>query len=222
MCQLKSGIILKDRVFVPEYNSHTDMLEELGIKDTQANAEKLFVRAELLPPDGDVFKPVDEWKFHVDQDIIPDWFIEEVDEERMVEAVKEWAKDHVHIGVNNLSIKASGCHYVKDCKNVKACDSATVKAYGSATVKAYGSATVEACDSATVKACDSATVKAYGSATVEAYVSATVEAYGSATVIIPNYSLNNRDNIIISDNATIKDFKTKTIWQSGNWSVQII
>ena len=190
MCQLKSGIILKDRVFVPEYNSHTDMLEELGIKDTQANAEKLFVRAELLPPDGDVFKPVDEWKFHVDQDIIPDWFIEEVDEERMVEAVKEWAKDHVHIGVNNLSIKASGCHYVKDCKNVKACDSATVKA--------YGSATVEACDSATV------------------------EAYGSATVIIPNYSLNNRDNIIISDNATIKDFKTKTIWQSGNWSVQII
>ena len=166
MCQLKSGIILKDRVFVPEYNSHTDMLEELGIKDTQANAEKLFVRAELLPPDGDVFKPVDEWKFHVDQDIIPDWFIEEVDKERMVEAVKEWAKDHVHIGVNNLSIKASGCHYVKDCKNVKA--------------------------------------------------------YDSATVIIPNYSLNDRDNIIISDNATIKDCKTKTIWQSGNWSVQII
>ena len=182
MCQLKSGIILKDRVFVPEYNSHTDMLEELGIKDTQANAEKLFVRAELLPPDGDVFKPVDEWKFHVDQDIIPDWVFEEGDEERMVEAVKEWAKDHVHIGVNNLSIKASGCHYVKDCKNVEA--------YGSATVKAYGSATVEACD--------------------------------SATVINPKYSLNNRDNIIISDNATIKDCKTKTIWQSGNWSVQII
>lgn len=28
MCRLKSGIILKDRIFVPEYDSHTDMLEE--------------------------------------------------------------------------------------------------------------------------------------------------------------------------------------------------
>ena len=33
MCQLKSGIILKNRVFVPEYDSHTAMLEELGIED---------------------------------------------------------------------------------------------------------------------------------------------------------------------------------------------
>lgn len=36
MCQMKSAIILKDRVFIPDYDSHSDMLKELGIEDTKA------------------------------------------------------------------------------------------------------------------------------------------------------------------------------------------
>ena len=35
MCKLKSAIILKDRVFIPDYDSHDEMLKELGIKDTK-------------------------------------------------------------------------------------------------------------------------------------------------------------------------------------------
>ena len=31
MCKLKSAIILKDRIFIPDYDSHSQMLEELGI-----------------------------------------------------------------------------------------------------------------------------------------------------------------------------------------------
>ena len=54
MCRLKSGIILKDRIFVPEYDSHTKMLEELGIEDNYFTASKTFVRFELLPKDNDV------------------------------------------------------------------------------------------------------------------------------------------------------------------------
>ena len=77
MCQFKGAILLKDRVFMPAYDSHQKMLEELGIEDTRENAERLFVRAELLPPRGDVFRPVEHWKFHVDQDIVPDWFVRE-------------------------------------------------------------------------------------------------------------------------------------------------
>ena len=49
MCRFKSGLILKDRVFVPNGDSHTDMLEELEIEDTERNASNLFVRAELYP-----------------------------------------------------------------------------------------------------------------------------------------------------------------------------
>ena len=135
MCQMKSGIILKDRVFIPDYNSHTDMLAELGISDTRQNAERLFIRAELLPPDGDVFAPVEEWKFHVDQDILPDWYVEQVDKDRMISAVKEWAKDHIHIGVNGLGISQGSEHYIKDCKNVVVHDSASIsEVCGSASI----------------------------------------------------------------------------------------
>ena len=199
MCKLKSAIILKNRVFVPEYDIHTKMLEELGIKDDYLNASKTFVRVELSPADGDVFSDIDTWELSVDQDIMPEWYDEDIYKPQVVEAVKEWAKDHIHIGVDGLKIATGINHYIKDCKDIQICGSATVKyicgsatvenIYDSATVKyicgsatvenIYDSATVEnICGSATVKyICDSATVKyIYGSATVK-YIcgSATVE-----------------------------------------------
>ena len=198
MCKLKSAIILKDRIFIPDYDSHSKMLDELGIQDDYLGASKKFVRAELSPINNDVFSDIASWKFAVDQDIVPEWFTVEEYKPKMVEAVKEWAKTHIHIGVNGLKISTGTNHYIKDCKDVNICDSATVENIcGSATVKSiYGSATVESIyDSAKVKyICDSATVKnIYGSATVEniydsatvmcIYDSATVEdIYGSATV----------------------------------------
>ena len=207
MCRLKSAIILKNRVFVPEYDSHTEMLEELGIKDDYLNASKTFVRVELSPADGDVFSDIDTWELSVDQDIMPEWYHEDIYKPLVVEAVKEWAKYHIHIGVDGLKITTGINHYIKDCKDIQIYGSATVKnicgsatvenicdratvenIYGSATVKNIrGSATVKNIrGSATVKyICESATVKnIYGSATVNNICdSATVEYIcGSATV----------------------------------------
>ena len=149
MCKLKSAIILKDRVFIPDYDSHDDMLEELGIKDTKENASRLFVRAELSPKDGDIFSNIETWDFNIDQDILPEWFVAEYEKKRMIEAVKEWSKSRIHIGIDNLEISDGGTHYIKDCKNVTcnnstvtACNNSTVMAYGNSTVKAYGNSTV--------------------------------------------------------------------------------
>ena len=180
MCRLKSGIILKGRVFVPEYDSHNQMLEELRIKDDYLNASKTFVRVELSPTDGDVFSDIDTWKLNVDQDIMPEWYDEDIYKPQILEAVKEWAKKHIHIGVDNLKISTGRNHYIKDCREIDICGNATVKYIrGSATVK-------NICDSATVKyICNSATVEDIcGSATVENICgSATVENIcGSATV----------------------------------------
>ena len=328
MCQMKSGLILKDKIFLPDYDSHTDMLDELGIEDNEKNASSKFIRAELYPKNGDVFSPIETWIFHVDQDVLPDWYVPKYDEERMRKAVKEWADKHIHIGVVGLKILEGSNHYIKDCKDVEIYDSATVEnIYGSATVKnIYGSATVKnICDSATVKyiygsatvkyiygsatvkyiygsatvknICDSATVKyiygsatvkyiygsatvkyIYGSATVEnicdsatvkyiydsatvknIYGSATVKnicdsatvenicdsatvkyIYGSATVknicdsatvknakgfstiISSEYCWNKKEKIILSENATFKDCEAKTIWQSGDWKLQLV
>ena len=204
MCKLKSGLILKDRVFIPEYDSHSDMLEELKIKDTKANAERLFVRAELSPKDGDVFSPVDTWEFNVDQDIVPEWFVKEVDKERMVTAVKEWANTHIFVGVNNLKIESGKGYYLKDCKDVSVIN-ASVTAWGSSSVKAWGSSSV----------------KAYDSSSVTAYDSPSVKAWSSSTIIKTEYSsFNNKTNLILSENATFKDCSAKIIYQSGDWELR--
>ena len=239
MCKLKSAIILKDRIFMPDYDSHSKMLEELKITDDYINASKVFVRAELAPADGDVFSDIDSWEFSVDQDIMPEWFDEKDCAERMIKAVKEWAKTHIFVGQNELKISHGENIIIKDCKNVDICGSAKVKNIcGSATVKnicdsatvenIYGNATVENIyGNATVKnICGNATVKNIcGSAAVK-YIcgDARVESIcDNATVISSPYTKwSNSASLIISDNATFKDCYSKTIYQAGGWKLEEI
>ena len=234
MCKLKSAIILKDRIFMPDYDSHSKMLDELGITDDYFNASKVFVRAELSPENGDVFSDIDGWEFSVDQDITPEWFDEKDCTERMRNTVKEWAKTHIFIGQNDLKISHGENIFIKDCEDVDIYDNATVEYIrgkatvenirGKATVKYIcGNATVDyICDNATVKnICDNVTVKyirdnvtvknIYGKATVK-------NIYGNAMVISSSYSKwNNSASLIISDNATFKDCYSRTIYQAGGW-----
>ena len=207
MCKLKSAIILKDKIFMPDYDSHSKMLEELKITDDYINASKVFVRAELSPENGDVFSDIDGWKLEVDQDITPEWFDEKYCTERMRKAVKEWAKTHIFVGQNDLKISHGENIFIKDCKNVDICGSATVNYIcDNATVKNIrDNATVKNIyDNATVNYIyGSATVNyIYGNATVEnIYDNATVEnIYGSATV---NYIYDNATVKNIYDNATV-------------------
>ena len=200
MCKLKSAIILKDRIFMPDYDIHSKMLEELKITDDYINASKVFVRAELSPENGDVFSDIDGWKFSVDQDITPEWFDEKDCTERMRKAVKEWAKTHIFVGQNGLAISHGENIFIKDCKNVDIYGSATVNyIYDNATVEnIYGNATVN-------YICGSATVNyIYGNATVKnIYDNATVKnIYGNATV---NYICGSATVNYIYDNATVKN-----------------
>ena len=198
MCKLKSAIILKYRIFMPDYDSHSEMLEELKITDDYFNASKVFVRAELTPKNGDAFSDIDGWKFSVDQDITPEWFDEKVCAERMRNTVKEWAKTHIFIGQNDLKISHGENIFIKDCKNVDICGNATVEYIcGKATVK-------NICDNATVEyICSNATVKSI---------------YGNAMVISSRYTKwNNSASLIIADNATFKDCYSRTIYQAGGW-----
>ena len=263
MCKLKSAIILKNRIFMPDYDSHSQMLEELGIKDSYLNASKTFVRAELSPVNGDPFSDIDKWALSVDQDITPDWFDVEDCEARMREAVKEWAKTHIYIGVDNLTISSGENYYIKDCHDVVVCGSAEIQrvcnfatiqnVYGSATIQYVGdsatiqnvfdSATIQrVCNSATIQnVCDSATIQnVRGSATIQyVFDSATIQnVCGSATIQyvfdsatiqrVCNFATvtssdifdwENSGSVILCDNATFKDCKTKTIYQAGDWKL---
>ena len=216
MCKLKSAIILKDKIFMPDYDSHSKMLEELGITDDYINASKVFVRAELSPENGDVFSDIDGWEFSVDQDITPEWFDEKDCAERMRKAVKEWAKTHIFIGQNGLKISHGENIFIKDCEDVDICDNATVnRICDNATVnRICGNAKVKyICGNATVKNIyDRATVKNIcGYAKVERIC-------GNATVISYSYiKWNNSTSMVIDDNATFKDCYSRTIYQAGGW-----
>ncbi len=101
MCRFKSGIIFKNRiVLAPEGNeSHSDLLESLGIEDTRENAMTKFVRAELIPFDENKASDISKWRFNVDQDITPDWFTEDPGryEEDFREKVADYLKSHFEI-----------------------------------------------------------------------------------------------------------------------------
>lgn len=210
MCRFKSCIILKDRVYVPDHDSHQKMLKELGISDTQQNAESLFVRAEVIPPDGFVFADMAEWCCVIDQDITPDWFVKGYDENRARDAVKQWIDEHTL--TEKVSRVKSGVWFVDDENRVEAegyakvwaYDHAEVTAVGYSTVCAHGKSLVYAYDTSTVLAYDKARVRAEDRAIVDAknesYVSASnntvvyaydesrVEAFGRANVIAADMS----------------------------------
>ena len=239
MCQFKGAILLKDRVFMPAYDSHQKMLEELGIEDTRENAERLFVRAELLPPGGDMFRPVEHWEFHVDQDIVPDWFVREYEEKRMREAVAEWAGEHIYDGVSGIQKiveQGTELYFFRDCKDVsvvaRESSTATVEALGSstATVEAWGSSTAtvwaRGSSTAAVEAWESstATVWARGSST------ATVKALGSSKIKLTGHTIGETDdlffaeigkNVTLSDFAVLLDYRNKTVYTAaGDWEMR--
>ena len=90
MCNIKSAIVLKNKIYMPlDHDHHTKMLEELGIKD-DTNSPK-FVRVEMLPGDGDIFNhDLSNWKLKVDQEFIPDWFNKFKTEEDMKKKLPEF------------------------------------------------------------------------------------------------------------------------------------
>lgn len=184
MCQLKSCLVLKDRVFCPDYNSHQSMLEELGIEDNYLHADKTFVRVEFTPPNNkSLIEPLDRWTLKVDQDVIPEWWDEKADRQRVEEAVETWRKGHVFTGGKH--IVTTGTVYAYGDAEVQVYNDAMVKAHNSAKVEAFDSVTVEAYGNVTVKAYSNAKVEAYRNAKVEAFDRAVVKAYNSAMAIYP-------------------------------------
>ena len=121
MCRFKSGIILKSKVVVApgENDSHSDLLESLGINDDYFGATNVFVRAELIPVNDEWWinpaEEPDKWEFVVDQDMRPDWFDETEHEKIFREAVCDWWKEHVLVD-QKLDALSSGYYRLKRCE----------------------------------------------------------------------------------------------------------
>ena len=220
MGKLKSAIILKDRIFIPDYDSYPDMLEELGINDCFGASE--VVKAELYPVDNDVFSNIDNWKFTVNQEITPDWYSEKKYKPKMVKAVKEWAKAHIHIGTIGLKIENEKNHYIKDCKNVEIINSTVnvrgnsiVTIWGDSAGTVWGTSLVTAMDNSIVKARGNSTVKAKDNSAVKAMDTSTVEAWGNSTVTAMNNS-----TVTAMENSTVEAWGNSIVKARGNSTVK--
>ena len=136
MCQLKSCLVLKNRVFCPAHDSHQNMLEELGIEDNETNAMKTFVRVELVPPEAtsnyfddkyftSLQAPLSEWKLVVDQDILPDWWEPAIYRPTIEEEVQKWLDKYVLINQEEKTIVGNGHkdkYYLYNCKDISLID----------------------------------------------------------------------------------------------------
>ena len=156
MCRFKSGIILKNKTVIAEggNDSHSDLLETLGIEDDYTGATKKFVRVELVPENNEWWISPEEhpenWTFIADQDIVPEWFDKETYEKEFRAAVCAWWNNHVMVD-QKIETLSSGHYRLKRCEvkqllnDVQVmCDSSTVqRMYGSSTVqKMYGSSMI--------------------------------------------------------------------------------
>ena len=145
MCRFKSGIIFKTRCVVApgENDSHSDLLRELNVEDTYANASRMFVRAELVPENNEWWTNPDFWKYVVDQDVTPDWYDTDPGkyEEEFRQSVKAWWSEHVLVD-KKIDELSGGYYRLKRCEVKKLLNDVKVYIDSSTVGEMWGSSTV--------------------------------------------------------------------------------
>lgn len=202
MSQLKSAIIFQDRVFLPEHNSHRDMLKQLGIEDSKENEKRLFIRAELRPIYYDIFSDVETWQFIIDQKNTPDWYEPENDRQRMVDAVKKWANTHIYQNCGNLDIsRKHGC-YLENCSRVNLSKGSTATLFDNCFAFVYDDSaiTLSGHSGATLSGDSAATL--WGDSTVTLYENSTATLYDNSNAVL----------VSSSSTAILHDDSTATLW----------
>lgn len=194
MCKVKSGLVLRDRVYVPDHDIHDLMLKELGIKDDYLGASEKFVRFELSPKDDNLLDEVENWVLKIDQDIVPDWF--DVEDKRIdiVNAVRAW--DEVHIITSGEHEIEDGIYYLLG--NAKA----TLRENAQATLMGNAQATLW--DNAQATLLDNAQATLWENAQATLRENAKVS------------------NCKIHDCAIVISHRARKVWTASKWENEVI
>ena len=204
MCRLKSGILLRDRVYVPDHDSHDQMLKELGIQDDYVGASKKFVRVELSPKDGNLLTDVNTWAMTVDQDIVPSWF--DADREKyngiIVDAVREWAEKHII--KEGKHEKSEGIYYL--------INDAEITLFGNAQATLMDNAQATLWDNAKAKLWDSAQATLRGNAQATLRENAKATLWDNAKAKLWD---NAQATLWENAQATLMDNAQATLWENA-------
>lgn len=182
MCMFKSMLLLKDKVFCPNYDSHEDMINETGME--HGPMRENFVRVEITPPDDDLTVPIDKWEYKVEQDYLPEWYVEEVDKPRCFDALKAWAVKHILVGQDVTKVEQGEFVVLVNCNTgiVKG----TVKVYGG-TVQEVWDGTVEVLGGTVQEVWDGIVQKVRGGTVQEQFGGIVIYADGRISVCNKNF-----------------------------------
>ena len=156
MCMFKSMLLLKDKVFCPNYDSHEDMINETGME--HGPMRENFVRVEITPPHDDLTVPIDKWEYKVDQDYLPEWYVEEVDKPRCFDALKAWAVKHILVGQDVPEVKQGEFVVLVNC-NTGIVKGTVQKVWGGTVQKVWGGTVQEVWGGTVQKVLDGGTVQ---------------------------------------------------------------
>ena len=93
MCRPASFIATKGKIWwSKKTDSHEEIINEFKLHQDGALGPNI-VRLEIVPPnEHDFDKPLNEWVYKVDQDLIPEWYDAVKYEKSARKALKDWAK----------------------------------------------------------------------------------------------------------------------------------
>jgi len=228
MCQIKSAIILKDKTFCPfDYDDHSKMLEELGIKDNTKTPD--FVRVEMNPKDGNIFNhDLDNWVLKVDQDFKPEWFSEKFAAKEMQRELKNWWQERFIFDDKSWKKLQGSKFYVKNSSvvawensSVVAWENSSVVARENSSVVAWENSSVVAWENSSVVARENSSVVAWGNSSVEARENSSVVARENSSVVAwGNSSVVARENssVVAWENSSVVAWGNSQILIPYNWS----
>ena len=189
MCNFFSCIITKPRkvFYCEDSDNHSEIISKYKLDDSpKGHLLQRFAKIEITPPDNDVFKPIEEWNFRID-DTEPEWWTK-AHESACMSALRKYLDKHLIVDKTVKEIK-EGRYWLKNSTVESMYDNSTVKSMSAnSTVKSmYANSTVEYMyDNSTVEYmyANSTVEYMYDNSTVEyMYDNSTVESmYANSTV----------------------------------------
>ena len=198
MCKMKSMILTQDKVFCPDYDSHSDMLIELVIKDNKRVPD--FVKIEITPPDGDMRRPPEEWRYSVDQDELPPWYVQEIDEPRCRKSLVDWYAAHVF---------TEGHHEVHSGK---------VWLFGNSSAVLYHNSSAELYDNSSAELRGNSSAELYDNSSAVLYHNSSAKLRGNSSA-----ELYDNSSAVLYENGTAKLYdRSVSIYRADYWARPVV
>ena len=96
MCKTGSGFLTETDAYMPvNTNSHSKMIAASGVRESGPGQRINIVKYEYVAPGGNFFAHPNEWRFTLDQDLLPEWWSDDpaANEARAFTALECWWRE---------------------------------------------------------------------------------------------------------------------------------